>query len=301
MAAGVRLALRTDSPYCELDVHYTGEDEVHVDLVIDGEVIDSQPAPHNERGKVRFDLPDGEHSVQVWLPQFGRTVVYGLEVADEASVGAVTDDRPRWVTYGSSITQCRAAHSPARTWPAIVARTHGLHLTCLGFGGQCHFDPLVGRTIGLLPADRISLKLGINTYGSASFTQRTWGPAATGLIMTLREHHPATPMLVVSPIVAPPCETTPNRADMTLQMMRQILSDIVQKLRDRGDAHLHYLDGLELLGPDDLEGNMGADGVHPTAAGYELIGRRFADLAYGPNGPLALNDDSFAEESGKTL
>jgi lysophospholipase L1-like esterase len=173
----------------------------------------------------------------------------------------------------------------------MVARAHGLDLTCLGFGGQCHIDPLVGRTIGLLPADRISLKLGINTYGGSSFTQRTWGPAVAGLIMGIRERHPATPMLVVSPIMAPPCETAPNAADMTLQMMRQTLSELVATLRDRGDGHLHYLDGRALLGPDDLPGHMSDDGVHPTAAGYELIGRRFAELAFGDGGPLALDGE----------
>ncbi len=289
VAAGVRLVVRTDSPALELDLHNSAEEQVHVDLVIAGRVHASQPVPRQQRGMLRFDLPEGEHDVALWLPPFGKTTVFGLAVEDGARVDVVPDDKPRWVTYGSSITMCRTAHSPARTWPATVARAHDLHLTCMGYGGQCHFDPLVGRTIRELPADRISLKLGINTYGQSTYTQRTWAPAVIGLILTIRDHHPATPLLVTSPIVSPQRETTLNRGELNLRIMRQTLAEIVEKLRARGDANLHYLDGLRLLGPDDDLGKyMLQDLVHPSGDGYELIGSRFAQLAFGDKGALRI-------------
>ena len=34
------------------------------------------------------------------------------------------------------------------------ARTHNLDLTCLGYGGQCHLDPIVASMIRDLPADQ---------------------------------------------------------------------------------------------------------------------------------------------------
>jgi lysophospholipase L1-like esterase len=42
---------------------------------------------------------------------------------------------------------------------------------------------------------------------------------------------------------------------------------------------------LALFGPDDV-GDL-PDGLHPNPAGYQRIGDRFFDLAFGPGGPLA--------------
>ena len=94
--------------------------------------------------------------IELWLPQFGSFQLRNLEIDDGATLQPFADARPQWVTYGSSITQCRTAASPTQTWPAIVARQHGLNLTCLGYGGQCHLDAMVARMIRDLPADYIA-------------------------------------------------------------------------------------------------------------------------------------------------
>ena len=67
-----------------------------------------------------------------------------------------------WATWGSSLTHCVRAGSAARVWPGTVARTHDVNLVNLGFGGQCHLDPMVAMHIRDLPASCISMKLGIN-------------------------------------------------------------------------------------------------------------------------------------------
>ena len=51
------------------------------------------------------------------------------------------DARPKWVTYGSSITHCRTAESPSQTWPGVAARQSGLNLTCLGYGAVATWNP----------------------------------------------------------------------------------------------------------------------------------------------------------------
>eukprot|EP01047_Picozoa_sp_COSAG01_P079761 COSAG01_NODE_15253_length_1357_cov_1.613672_2_plen_81_part_00 len=66
--------------------------------------------------------------------------------------------------------------------------------------------------------------------------------------------------------------------------MRDALHTIVRNLRAAGDSNLHYLSGLELFGPEDV--SMMPDMLHPNGDGYELLGNRFAEHAFGLGGLL---------------
>ena len=277
-ASGVRLQLATESRRIRLCLQplpdaapAAGRSGFHFDISLGGELLDSVAVPPGGEEAVFDGLPEGDKTVEIWLSQEIPVALVDLQA--DAPCRPVPDDRPRWVTYGSSLTHCVRAHSPARTWPAIVARDYGLHLTSLGYGGDCHLDPMVGRMIRDLPADYIGLKLGTNMM-SGSASDRTFRALAIGLLETIRDGHPDTPIAVVSPICHPPRETTPNVVGMTIELMRQRLSEACRVLRDRGDTNLHYVDGLDLMGPDQV--HLYADGIHPSAEGY-----RFLAKAYG--------------------
>jgi hypothetical protein len=289
MPAGVRVALVSDTSALEVSLTGAGEAPFdpasRFDLVVDDVLFATQAVGE---GTLRFEgLPAGRKRLELYLNQKTPVLVTRVAVDAEAAAERCTEERPRWITYGSSITQCAAAHSPARTWPATAAREAGVHLTCLGFGGQCHLDPIMARTIQTLPADFINLKLGINVCGMGSMNARTFAQAAMGFIWTVRDAHPDIPILVVSPIYAPNRETAENAVGMTVEKMRADLADVVEKLRGRGDCNLHYLSGLSLLGPEDDPQRL-PDKVHPDGEGYEMIGRRFAERAFGAEGPFAL-------------
>ena len=273
MPSGARLAFRTTSTTVVGHVEPVAEMS-RVDICCDGEYVASAPLDGQE--KFRFSgLPPREKLVEVWLPMFGRFRLKALEVSDGASLAPFEDDRPRWVTYGSSITQCRGAASPTRTWPAIAARGAGLNLTSMGFGGQCHLDPMVARVIRDLPADFISLCVGINIYGAASLSPRSFRPAIIGFVQTIRDRHPSVPLVLMSPIVSPPREDAPNPVGFTLKAMRDEVAMAVEDLRASGDANVHYVNGLDILGPD--HAHLLPDDVHPNAEGYELMGRNFLE------------------------
>ena len=214
--------------------------------------------------------------VELWLPPGHEVRVAALSLDDGASCEVVADPRPKWVTYGSSITHCSGAHGPARTWPAVAARLKGLNLTCLGYGGNCHLEPSVALMIRDLPAEVISLKIGINIYGASSLSPRTFRPALIGFVRLLREKHPTTPLAVVTSIVSPPRETVKNAVGFTLQEMRGEIEDAVKRLRDCGDENIRCFSGLELFGAD-LVADYLPDELHPNGDGYELLGRRFAE------------------------
>ena len=53
------------------------------------------------------------------------------------------------------------------------------------------------------PADLISVKIGINLVNTDLMRLRAFGPAVHGFLDTIREGHPSTPLLVVSPHPVP--------------------------------------------------------------------------------------------------
>jgi lysophospholipase L1-like esterase len=68
--------------------------------------------------------------------------------------------------------------------------------------------------------------------------------------------------------------------------MRDILQQVVALFQARGDANLHYISGLELFTKADMDAGLAPDQLHPNGSGYELMGARFAPLAFGPRGKL---------------
>jgi hypothetical protein len=271
MPAGVRIAFHSDTATVAGRVVPSAEPSL-LDIFCDGRFHDSMSLA--DQGSFAFQgLPPGEKLIELWLPQFVEFRLKELELSDGATVVPYDDPRPRWTTYGSSITHCRTAERPSQTWPAIVAREHGLNLTCLGYGGNCHLEPMIARMIRDLPADFISMKVGINIQGNGSLNPRTFGPAIIGFIEIIREKHPDTPFAVVSPIWSPPREETPNPVGFSLQGMREEVAAAVNAIQARGDSNLHYIDGLKLFGPE--YSNLLPDQLHPDPEGYKVLGRNF--------------------------
>ena len=250
-----------------------------------------------EADTLLFDgLPSGRKTCELWLPHNAFVELRALVVDDGAAITAAgADDRRRWVHYGSSISHCVEAAEPAGTWPAVAARLAGVSLRNLGFGGQCHLDPFVARTIRDLPdVDIVSIKTGINIVNMDSMRERVFAPALHGFLDTIREAKPDVPIVVISPIYCPSAETRPGptvpneqgkfvtidgfeqfrSGSLSLVRIREIIADVVEKRRKAGDPALHYADGLTLFGAEDAHDLP--DDLHPNPAGYQRMGERFA-------------------------
>ena len=275
--AGVRVRFQTDSRTVGLRCT-PAEGARRFDLTIDNRLVSTVGMPSGARDVVFPELPEGRKTVEIWLPLKQPVELRRLLLDPGVRCAPAPDRRFRWVTYGSSITFCGAAHSPARTWPAVVARAMDWRLTALGFGGQCHIDPMFARLIRDLPADFISLKLGINVYGKGSLGPRSFRPAIIGMVKIIREKHPRTPIALISPIITPSHETVPNMVGLTIAAMRDEVRDASERLIACGDRHVRYFDGMKLFGPGMVAKEYLPDGVHPSADGYEALGRNFVRL-----------------------
>ncbi|MBO4255140.1 SGNH/GDSL hydrolase family protein, partial [Streptomyces griseorubiginosus] len=294
--SGVRLVLRSRTRTVELDARptkrvYPGlahrpEDGIY-ELFIDGApyargtvtggntltidmaagTAELQPGP---AGTLRFtELPDGDKDIEIWLPHTETTELMALRT-DAPVEPAPYSGRRVWLHHGSSISHGSNATTPSTTWPALAASLAGVELVNLGLGGSALLDPFTARALRDTPADLISVKIGINLVNTDLMRLRAFTPAVHGFLDTVREGHPTTPLLVVSPILCPMHEDTPGPTAMdvnslaadqvrfqamgdpaevaggklTLHVIRDELARIVAQ-RSADDPHLHYLDGRE--------------------------------------------------------
>ena len=240
------------------------------------------------------NLGTTERFSEIWLPHNAFVELRSLELTDGATLSPPQDVRKQWLHYGSSISHCMEAEEPAYIWPAVAARNSDVNLQNLGFGGQCHLDQFVARTIRDSQTDLISIKTGINVINMDSMRERVFIPAVHGFIDTIREGKPQTPIIIISPIYCPSAETHPGptipnnvgkfetikgfealrQGCLTLEKVREILEQVVKKRCEIGDENLHYLDGLKLFGPKDASDLP--DDLHPNPSGYIRMGERFS-------------------------
>lgn len=335
--SGVRLAFRTRATIIELDTlptkrAYRGlaapADGVY-DLLVDGRLaaqatvtggnlctidILSQSVELREGppGVARFaGLHARDKNVEIWLPHTEISELIALRT--DAPVEPTPDSGRRvWLHHGSSISHGSNAGHPTAIWPALAAAQGGVELVNLGFGGGALLDPFTARAMRDTPADLISVKIGINIVNGDVMRLRAFSPAVHGFLDTLREGHPATPLLVVSPILCPIQEDTPGplvpefdggtlrfkatgdpaeraAGRLTLNVIRDELARILQQ-RATGDPNLHYLNGRDLYGRDDYAELPLPDELHPDQAAHRRIAENFARLAF--------DDGPFTAETG---
>lgn len=332
--SGVRLITRTTARTLELTTHstriaYRGARRARgtIDVIVNGELFSQETLSGGDVTEIDFrtmersssvgpphtttitGLPVGENEIEMWLPH--NESVELLSSRSDAPLVTRSGHGPRWVHHGSSISHGSTAANPTGIWPAVAARIAGTQLHNLGFGGSALVDPFMARVIRDAPADVISLKLGINVVNTDAMRMRAFVPAVHGFLDTIRDGHPHTPIVVISPIFCGIHESTPgpgqvdtstlgtdhvqfvatghpdetDQGKLTLQTIRKELHTLIS--RRSTDTRLHYLDGLDLFGRRDALELPLPDGLHPNTDAHRRIGERFAEYAFGEGGPFA--------------
>jgi lysophospholipase L1-like esterase len=212
-------------------------------------------------GTVRLPLGPGETTV--YLPEGMAPTLTGI-----TGVGAAVAPGPprrRWLAYGDSITEGWGASTPGRTWLATAARRLGLEAVNFGYAGSGRGELVVAEAMAAVPADVITVAFGTNCWGMIAFSEDLLEATVRAFVASVRAGHPRTPIVLVSPIVRPDAEATPNRLGATLAGLRAAYERAALSL-GAADAAITLVPGRELVTAGQL-----ADGIHPDDAGHAAL------------------------------
>ncbi len=278
--AGVRLELVGDAEELEIrydcahaSFGYLGGGEGHEFVLWRGDErvvsVDAEEGEHT----VRLPLGAGDGPAIVYLPErMGPTV---LEVNGVGGTIAPAPEQPRWLCYGDSIAEGWVVTAPDRAWPVVVARDHGLDVVNLGYAGSARGEIPSAEELAVLDADVISIAHGTNCWTRTPHSAALFAEGLRVFLDIVRDGHPETPIVAVSPITRPDAESTPNRLGTTLVDLREAFESVVRERIAGGDAALSLIEGFPLVSVDQL-----ADDVHPGDDGHaamaEVIGPAIA-------------------------
>jgi lysophospholipase L1-like esterase len=145
-------------------------------------------------------------------------------------------------------------------WPAVAGRKHGLDVANLGYAGAARGELASAEQIAALDADVISITHGTNCWTRTPHSVDMMRGAVAAFIDVVRQGHPETPIVVVSPVLRPDAETTPNRLGASLSDLRAAMEEAA------AERDVVLVRGRDLIGPDEL-----ADGIHPDDEGHRML------------------------------
>ncbi|MFF4581157.1 GDSL-type esterase/lipase family protein [Streptomyces sp. NPDC001389] len=222
----------------------------------------TDPAPE---AVVRIGLPGGPGPYTVHPPEAQSPLVLGVRGVGGALTPA--PPAPRWVVHGDSITEGWWSTRPAHGWPAVAGRALGWDTVNLGYAGAARGELATAEQLAALPADVLTLAFGTNCWTRVPYTASLLYETTRVFLDLVRQGHPRTPLLLVSPVLRPDAERTPNRLGATLGALRDAMERAARDRITAGDGRLALLPGRDLLGPGHL-----ADGLHPNDAGHRALG-----------------------------
>ncbi len=170
------------------------------------------------------------------------------------------------VIYGTSITQGGCASRPGMAYPNILSRALNLEVVNLGFSGNGRGEPEVAKLLTEIEKPALLvLDYHANCGGPEQLRE-----TLPEFVRILRSTFQTVPILVVSVIDMPRNTIDPVAKQRTVECT-EIQETFVNEARVAGDHHIHFLNGMTLLGADFDECTV--DGVHPTDLGFLKMAR----------------------------
>lgn len=230
-----------------------------------------QPKAQANQVQLARGLAPAMREYLLYLPLYNGIAELELGVPGEAAIRPApprpeTHSRPI-VFYGTSITQGGCASRPGMVHTAILGRWFDRPVVNLGFSGNGKMEESVVKFMEEIDAAVFVIDCLPNMV-AADVTKRT-----APLVKRLRERHPTTPILLVED------RNYSNnflieRNHQRNQTNQAALKSAFEQLQAEGTAHLHYLEGENLLGADN-EGTV--DASHPTDLGFYRQALAFRD------------------------
>jgi len=200
----------------------------------------------------------------IYLPEGMQPLIQSLtavkgEIAPAPSL-------PRWVAYGDWTTQGWIASGPSQGWAAIAARKAGVNLINMGYAGAGRGEIVSAEHISAMQASVITIAYGASCWSRIPHSAGMVAEGFHGFLDVVRQGHPKTPIVIVSPLLRPDAEQVPNKLGASLAEIRHAFESVTRDRIIGGDATLSLVTGEDIIEADHL-----ADGIHPGDEGHKRI------------------------------
>ena len=133
-----------------------------------------------------------EKECLLYLPLYDELKSLEIGVSSDAHIYKGENPfKKKIVVYGSSILQGASASRPGMAYPARLSRSSGYNFINLGLSGNGKMEKEVAGMLANIDADAFILDC-IPNPSPKEITER-----AVGFVMTLREKHPDTPIIII--------------------------------------------------------------------------------------------------------
>lgn len=223
-----------------------------VELCVDGVISRIYYIKDMEKkGKLCFDLPEGEKKVIVYLPADATMLIRNFEIDGEVTP-ATKNEKVLWL--GDSITQGFGPLRSSHTYVSVANRLLNYDILNQGIGGYV-YDKNVLVKMGDYTPDKIIIAMGTNQYGTESMKD------IEEYYERLKEVYGDIPVLSVTPLWR---GDTPG-GEPTLEKFCRNLKEICERY-----TNITVVEGYKMV-PHLPEYFL--DLLHPNCLGGEVYGR----------------------------
>ena len=199
--AGIRLEFTTNAEFVSVEYAAKPASSRHycyIDVLVDGNMVEHFGHEHVLAITSHFKckLPEGTHTVTIYLPGLFQTHINALELSDGASFAPVK--RPlRILSFGDSITQGYDAQYPSQSYVNLLADKLNAEVTDFGIGGEFFRPELITSDLSAQP-DLITVAYGTNDWSKHTADQLKTDSVA--FFANLRAAFPHTKIFAVTPL-----------------------------------------------------------------------------------------------------
>lgn len=271
--AGVKLAFTTNSKslyiktkimprYCRgyfsFDVFVNGKVIGYLDNFADTEEIEkyiNTKLLRNEFEK-KFDLGEGEKTVQVYLPWSVQPIIEEISVDDDAFIEPMKSQKVL-LAFGDSITQGMDAMRPTNRYVTKLANYLGADEFNKGIAGECIF-PALAESMDDLTPDYITVAYGTNDWSKKG--RDIFKINSKAFYKALSNNYPNAQIFAITPIWRADC----NEA-REFGLFENVEKDIREAVK--GLENVTVVRGFDFI-PKDTS-YFGDGRLHPNDKGFE--------------------------------
>ncbi len=283
---GLRLRLRTDSPY--IAIHAEWKEQTlfpHMpvtgvsgfDLYRDGETGQEFAGtftppfncPHGYESVL--PTPGGMQDLVVEFPLYNEVSKLFIGVNEGSRFEAPAEYALPLpvVFYGSSITQGGCASRPGCAYQNMLSRGLNIDILNLGFSGSALGEEAMAKIIADIP-----MALFVCDYDHNAHTPEHLEATHYALYKTVRERQPDIPYVILSKPDGRSTISSPVEVNMR---RRDIIRATYERAKAEGDNNVYFIDGFSLFESDETF-SATVDGCHPNDLGFYFFYRALKPL-----------------------